>query len=267
MTYRELLARLARYALWLTIGILLIRGIGDYLTPPAPIPPAHAATTTPRPAWPDDAARTFTQDFTRAYLTDTPDPTTALQPFTSLDLASNMTPQVAHHQTVQTTTIAGITTRDHTHALITVQATLNTRTTVYLTVPIAHNTDGRLAVYDLPSLAPAPQHGTAEPPTYDPLPTNLENTIEDVLTRFFHPYLAGDTNALTYLEPPGTQIAALPVPHTLSGPVVARQITRHGDRLTVQAELHAHGPDGTLPLHYTVLLVHRDRWYVEALNP
>ena len=90
-----------------------------------------------------------------------------------------------------------------------------------------------------------------------------------MLARFFRGYLAGDTGALAYLVPAGTRAAATAGGFELvelasvgaAGPPVA------GGRLvlaTVDARDQATG--AVLALRYRVRMVHRDRWYVAAVN-
>ena len=60
-------------------------------------------------------------------------------------------------------------------------------------------------VYDLPSLAAAPERASDAPPAGDPLTDSGERAaITDVLTRFLRAYLAGDRAGLSYLVPAGT---------------------------------------------------------------
>jgi hypothetical protein len=77
-----------------------------------------------------------------------------------------------------------------------------------LTVPVARDDAGSLVVYDLPSFAPPSRCAAAARPESQPVASADRAEIEDVLARFFRAYLAGATDDLTYLVPPGARIGA-----------------------------------------------------------
>jgi hypothetical protein len=83
---------------------------------------------------------------------------------------------------------------DGSHALVTVAAATVWRggaATRFLTVPVARDVRGGLAVYDLPSFASPPARGQARAPSREPLPAVEAGQVEGVLVRFFRGYLAG----------------------------------------------------------------------------
>lgn len=58
--------------LWLTIGLLLVRGAGNLLASEPPTTPPSVDRAGVRPEWPDDAARAFAVEFATAYLSYAP---------------------------------------------------------------------------------------------------------------------------------------------------------------------------------------------------
>src|SRR4051794_4611495 len=63
----------ARVVLWCLVAVLLIRGAADLWTRSAPATAtATGAFATVPVAWPDDEARAFAVEFTRAYLSYSP---------------------------------------------------------------------------------------------------------------------------------------------------------------------------------------------------
>jgi hypothetical protein len=279
-TPRELLARGARVALWLAIGLLLIRGLGATLAPHDTQRTSHAARPTGAAAWPDDAAAALAVEFATAYLTHVPgeDPTAVAQRLAALassDLGGELAPrfdQDAPAQAVRSATAANAVAVDRRHALITVAATVTTDgqlTTRRLTVPIARDDTGGLVVDDLPSFAAAPRRAATAPREAEPLMGAHRGAIEDVLSRFFDAYLAGDTGGLAYLVAPGVRIAAaagrLDLLSLPSVSTVGAQADRRREVL-VTAYARDRVSRALYVLRYRVRLVRRDRWYVAELN-
>ena len=126
-------------------------------------------------------------------------------------------------------------------------------------------------VYDLPSLAPAPDRARrSRPAAGEPLLGDERAAIDDVLTRFLRAYLAGDRGGLAYLVPAGN---------------ADRGAATGGFELLELGSLSALGPARAAggwcwrpsrraiarrgrgyALRYRVRLVRRDRWYVAAIN-
>lgn len=280
-TPAELLARLGRLVLWLTVGLLLARGAGDLL---ASERPAERRDVDRGPAgigWPDDAARAFAVEFAIAYLNHPPGDTPGayarrLASFGSTQLVGGLVPHVddrGAEQVVRSATVAGATTLSTRRALITVAVTVTTGKAPrarYVTVPVARDEHGGRVVYDLPSFAAAPARAAIAPAQGDPLYGPERAPIEDVLARFLRAYLAGDTEGLTYLVPPGTLLAAAAggrLELLELGSIAATGPTAGGERV-VLANLVARDLTSrvTYALRYRVRLVRRDRWYVADIN-
>lgn len=125
-------------------------------------------------------------------------------------------------------------------------------------------------VYDLPSLAAAPERATEAPPSGDPLVDGDERSaMMDVLTRFLRAYLAGDRAGLSYLVPAGTLFGAveggfeLVDVRSLAGVGPASGALR---RVLVTVDVRDRASRAVMALRYRARLVRRDRWYVAELN-
>jgi len=267
-TPRAVLVRVGRAALWLTVAVVLARGIAALVSASA-TETGTPAVRASAPVWPDEPARAFAVQFATVYL----DRRTADDPiayarelaaFVSVGLIDGLVPQVDSHgprEVVRSVAVAQTQALDTRRALITVTATIGGigSRAVRLTVPVARDRRGGLVVYDLPSLAPAPLRATVAPDAGDPLLGDERAAIADVLTRFFRAYLAGDAGGLGYLVPAGTRIGAVSGGFELVelGSIATVQAVR-GGRL-VLATVHARDrvSRARLALRYRVRLVRR----------
>jgi hypothetical protein len=275
-TGAELLKRIGRALLWCVLVVLLLRGAADLLAAEEPAPVAREVQAA-EPAWPDDEARAFAQDFARAYLSWAPrDPdgyARAVIPFVAPELQSSVVPELRKGaaQIVEHVTVARTAGVDEQRALITVAVTVAARELVvrYLAVPVARDARGGLVVYDLPSLVAPPAQGELPATTLEPMTGAERAEIEAVLERFFDAFLSGSADQLEYLVPAGTQVAALAQPHDLVGEVsVALAEPASGGTREVLAALRARDVQSGVifSLRYRVRLVRGDRWYVAAIN-
>jgi hypothetical protein len=275
---RELVARLGRAVLWLVLAVVLLRGLTATLATRQSAVAARAASTAP--AWPDDAARAFAAEFATAYLDQPPADTAGLSAsrladFVVPELADQLTlrPDPKGRSLVVRSVVPQDTTRlDDRHALVTVAALVGGTPvrTLRLTVPVARDARGGLVVYDLPSLAAAPERAPDAPPAGDPLTDSGERSaITDVLTRFLRAYVAGDRAGLSYLVPAGTRVGAVAGGFELldvrSLTAVAPE-TGAARRVLVTVDVRDGVSRAVMALRYRVRLVRRDRWYVAELN-
>jgi hypothetical protein len=280
-TPADLLARLGRLVLWLTVGLLLVRGAGDLLASERPPDPRDADRAPGGMGWPDDAARAFAVEFATAYLSHPPGDNPGayarrLGGFGSTQVAGGLVPRFddrGPQQIVRSATVADATTLSPQRALITVAATVTTGKTSrarYVTVPVARDENGGLVVYDLPSFAAAPARAAIAPAQGDPLCGPKRAPIEDVLARFLRAYLAGHTDGLAYLVPPRTRVPAAGGLELVElGSVVEAAPAAAGAReraVLVGVQARDAGSRATYTLRYRVQLVRRDRWYVEDIN-
>jgi Conjugative transposon protein TcpC len=267
-----------RVALWCVVAILLLRGASDVMAVEEPAPVKRE----PQPAaagWPDDPARAFAVGFARAYMTFEPKRPSAyaraVERFVAPELAASVLPQFEPDgpgQVVRDATVARVARVDDRRALITVAVTLEAeRVSIrYLTVPVARDGQGGLVVSDLPSFAPPPELGRdSAAAELEPLTGAERAEVEDVLSRFFSAFLAGDSAQLEYLVPAGVRIAALEDPHELVAVGSIAQLGGSDGRArTVLASVRARdeASGAVFGLRYRLQLVQGDRWYVAAVN-
>jgi hypothetical protein len=272
-----LLGRLGRGVLWLAVGVVVLRGIAGIVARPPQATDARRVVSAV--VWPDDAARAFAAEFVAGYLRVGSD---AGVDASRAELAELAAPEIvdrllaqldvdAERQQVLSVIPAGATRLDDTHALITVAARLSGKRlrSVRVTVPVARDAHGGLVVYDLPSLAPAPERADAAAPAGSPILGAERAAISDVLTRFLRAYVSGDRAGLAYLVPAGTRIAATGGGFELrdlgslttigAGTGTVRLVLA---TVTVRDRVSR----ATYALRYRVRLVRRDRWYVAAIN-
>jgi hypothetical protein len=274
----ELLARFGRAVLWLLIAVLLIRGLADVLEPNRPAAPVAAPAEAPA-AWPDEDAKAFAAQFSRAYLTYAPrDPEAsadAIRAFAAPELATAIAPEYDERtraQAVAAATVARSVALDDGRALVTVAVAVEgAPDPLYLTVPVARDDAGGLVVSDLPSFAAAPARATVTEPAGDPLPSAEREQIEPVVSRFLQAYLAGDAAAMEYLVPAGTTITAPAPGHELEGVAsLSLASPAKGDERLVLASVRARQVESgaIFSLRYRLLLERGEdrRWYVAAVN-
>jgi hypothetical protein len=276
-TGAELLKRIGRALLWCVLLVLLLRGAADLMAVEEAVPVAREVRPV-LPAWPDDEARAFAQDFARVYLGWSPRNldgyARALAPFVAPELQASVVPELREGgpvQTVQGVTVARTARVDERRALITVAALVAVKQPVlrYLAVPVARDAGGGLVVYDLPSLVAPPARGELPPASLEPMSGTERAEIEGVLNRFFKAFLSGSADELEYLVPAGTRMGALGQPHELVGAVsVALARPASGSTRDVLAAVRARDVRSgvVFSLRYRVRLVRGDRWYVAAIN-
>lgn len=274
-TPRDSAARLGRIALWLVLGFVFLRGVGDVLGGSGA---EETRAAKPVAAWPNAEAEAAVLDFTRRYLTYSPEEeelhAAAVAPYLAPNLeegAGLEVPRKGKDQTVGQVAVAQVKRLAPDRALVEVSAAVYNETvsTRRVVVPIARDGRGRVTVYDYPALSAPHERGTVsvdEPrEVREPEYAQVEATLE----RFFPPYLAGEAKALSYIAPAGVQPRALNVPYRFLGIDRIGDLgeTRDGRRIVV-ARVRARDRETKTEqvLSFHLRLVRRDRFYVEAVN-
>ncbi len=265
--------------LWAAVAVIFIRGIGAVLSSPvrpqAPVSSAPAAMTLAA----DQGAQAFAVGFARVYLSFGPrgqaEWARAVAPFLASglsDRAAAVLPAKGPGQQVAQATVARVASLGGTRALITVACSFTdpTRPARYLSVPVTRDQGGGLSVFDLPSLSapqPAGSVAFAEPP---PLSGPDASEIQQLVGRFLGAYLSGqDPSGLAYLLAPGASVPPLGGGLALvSLDSVGQDEPPTGASASVDAAVHVRdaASGATYPLRYRLSLVHRDRWYVSAVE-
>ena len=263
-----------RVVLWSALALVLVRGALTILAPAVSPDAGRTNTIRTRSQFPNPGAVAFAVSFARVYLAHEPGESQAahmarLRTFLTADLAAGADSFVQGGRAFQVlqTSAAGTAALDPRHAQITVRVDAVGSATRYLTVPVATDANGGLAVFAQPSFSPLPplaETGGEPVQTIDP---QVQAQLEDLLGRFFRIYLGGPSEELTYFAPPGSHLRAVAgrfdrivlVGITGSGP-------QSGNRVAVVATVRARTAGATDLLSYRVRLQRQARWYVAAVN-
>jgi Conjugative transposon protein TcpC len=274
-----LLRRIGRVVLWVFIAIVVARGLGAIFSgDPELSTQAQAEGPPAAQTFPDDEARAYAVQFTRAFLTFTPAHPDyhelSVRPFLAAQLRESGAlelPERGPSQTVTAATVARAKLLGRNRALVTVAATVVSRTvtTRYLTVPVARDSAGGLVVYDYPAFSSPPPAGSV--PTDDP--RTLEGPgakeIADLLRRFFSAYLDGrQLDDLSYFLTRGARVTPLVQRYRLRDVLGVSQVGEGvGPNHTVLVTVRARDLEtrAEYTLRYRAAVVLRDRWYVKAL--
>lgn len=275
-------ARLLRLAgrtlLWGTLLLLLARGavsvVAGPAEPPLPPPPASAAVA----PFPDGEAEAFAVAFAHAYLSFDParpeEHASALRPFLApwLDGHAGLElPPDGGAQRVRDAFPGRAVRLGPGEGIVTLAVALAGQEPElrYLSVPLARDPSGGLAVVARPAFAPPPASARASEPAEAVLAPGERAPIEAVLTRFFPLYLAGETDDLSYFLPPGRRLRAVAGPYARVELVAVSGVgEREPNRRTVLATVRVRDETTGAAhlLDYRVRLERRERWYVAALN-
>jgi hypothetical protein len=263
---RSVLSASGRVAIWVAIGLLLVRGLGAVLVP-APegerAPKAGEAAT-------DPASAALAVRFARAYL-DNPAPR-ALAPFLAegVRVGGGRAPEVPGAQVAQAALNASRELGDG-KALLTVACDLRDRRVVSLVIPISRSGAGEVAVSGAPWVVAAPSVGGVEAERPRPLVGSDAASIRALVAKFLPAYLAArSTPDLSYLLAPGA--AVVPLAGALEPLGAAGSVAQLGDgkgpRRTVLASGRFRDPvsGAVYRLAYRLELVRRSRWYVRSVE-
>jgi hypothetical protein len=260
---KSLLRPLGRVAIWIVVGLLLIRGVGAVLASPQPSarqPQASGALAEP-------ASSSLAVRFARAYLEGRS--SRALAPL----LAEGARVPAARRsgQPVHAAEPAGIHELGGGRAVLTVACELRDARTLYLAVPISRSGAGEVAVQGAPWIVAAPSVAGVAAERPRSLAGPDAAAIGALVAKFIPAYLAARSPGdLSYFLAPGAEVAPLGGSLELLGaPGAAAQIGEgEGSRRTVLAPSWVRDPAGgaSYRLAYRLSLVRRGRWYVEAVE-
>lgn len=275
----KLLRQVGRYLLWAILLLVFVRGVGAiFAGDPERTTRADAGSALRTPSFPDDEARAFAVQFTRAYLTFAPEHPEyhelSVRPFVSAPLREDGAlelPVRGPSQTVTSATVARAKPLGDNRALVTIAATVVNRTitTRYLTVPVARDANGGLTVYDYPAFSSPPPVGEVDVPEPSSLDGAGSSEISDLMTRFFAAYLdARQLSELAYFLARDARVIPLEQRYRLRRVLGVAQVGEGtGPTRIVLVTVRARDPEtrADYTLRYRVELVRRDRWYVKTL--
>ncbi|HEY1853125.1 MAG TPA: hypothetical protein VGG40_00930 [Solirubrobacterales bacterium] len=266
---RRVARTIGRWAIWATLAVLLVRGIGSAFAP------SEGETPSARPAGPaaDEAADAFAIRFARAYLSDPS--AEALTPYLAegarigTGLApSTETANVAQAEVSSTEVLGG------GESVLTVACELRDSRTLYLAVPVIRSGDGEVAALGAPWIVAGPGIAAgADSDRPQPLAGPDGPEIESLVAKFLPAYLgSGEADELSYLLLPGEVIQPLGGQMSLKSLAGVSQLgDGDGPRRTIVAGVRVTEPSSgaTYPLVYRLSVVRagRDgRWYVAAVE-
>jgi hypothetical protein len=261
--------RAGRVLLWVFIGLVLIRGLGDILA--GGREQAAAPAPTSAAAFPGDHERAFAAGFARVYV-ERPS-ARALGPYLAPGLADQLGPGGGRSRArVAQAMPAGEQPLGPGRALITVACQLagEPRRVLYVAVPVARDAAGGLSVFGLPSLVASPPAGQVDAEAAQPVAGREAVAIRRLAERFLATYLSGSGGGdLAYLVPPGATIAPVEGGLRLVELTDVGQLDEaSGSRRTLLAQARVRDPATrvTYPVAYRLEVVRRDRWYVSGVQ-
>jgi len=251
-------------ALWVLVGLLLLRGVTGVLTEPR----RDGSATAERSSATDPATAAFAVRFARAYLTDASPQALApyLAPGTSMP-APGGTGAIAQ---VEQAEVAAVRDLGDRQAIVTVACELDDARTLYLAVPIVREDAAEVAALGVPALVagPAGVGASVEPPR--PVAGPDAEAIAGLVGRFLPVYLTAASPAdLSYLLAPDAAVTPPGGGFELVAVTSVKQVgSGEGSRRTVVAiaRVRDAASGAVVPFAYRLGLLRRDRWYVEQVE-
>jgi hypothetical protein len=253
-----------RLAVWVAIGLLLVRGA--VATFAAPEKSAVRIVAAPG----EDLVAATAERFARLYLEE-PDPD-ALRPYLAAGarIGAGRPPSSDGAEVAQAAVVDTSDVGDG-RVVVTVSCELRDTRTLYLTVPIVRHGSGEAAVLGAPSIVAMPAPAGADPESPRPIAGPDGDAIGELVARFLPAYLsAGSSRELSYLLAPGAEVIPLGGQLELVSVGEVDQLSEgEGPRrdLLVSARVKEPVGGGTYPLAYRLaVLRHAGRWYVSAVE-
>lgn len=263
----RMIARAPRVALIAACALLALAGVRAIVAPLPALPVSRPAPV----ASADVAIGAFAEAFARAYLSyrgdDLATRQRALAGFlgTDVDPDAGLQPPSTANQRVTWTTTTAVRATAAQRWLVTVAATVGDDDHVrYLSVPVARDRRGALAIDDYPAFVGAPAHATGVAPPDDAELT--DQPLADVAARALSNYLRGARENLRADLAPGARVTTPSPPLRLdSVEALAWRIPGRLLAATVTATATDHA-GARMRLRFLLTVVRRDRWYLRAVN-
>jgi hypothetical protein len=253
-----------RLAIWVAIGLLLVRGAAATFATPQNSEVRLTAGAD------DDVLVATAERFARLYLED-PSPK-ALAPYLSAGaVIGTGRPPSAEGAEVAQADVVDTTDVGDGRVVVTVSCELRDARTLYLTVPIVRRGAGEAAVLGAPSIVAMPAPAGADPESPRPTAGPEAGAIEELVAKFVPAYLsAASSKELSYLLAPKAEVVPLGGQLELVSVGEVRQL---GDGegpardLLVDALLRDDVDGVIYPVTYRLRVARRSgRWYVSAVE-
>jgi hypothetical protein len=251
-------------AIWIVLGLLLVRGVGAVLAQPQ----AGAPVGDPARVAGDQASNALAVRFARTYLDD-PSPR-ALTPF----LAEGARVRAGHPPVGTGVAQAEVSATQRLgggREVLTVACELRDGRTLYLAVPISRSGAGEAAVTGAPWVVAAPSTAGVAAERPRPIAGPEADAIRSLAAKFLPAYLrARSAHDLSYLLAPGASVTPLGGELEPLGP--AGSVSQLGDgegrrrTVLVSGRFRDVAGGAVYRLAYRLSVVKRNRWYVEAVE-
>ncbi len=258
------LRAVGRVALWVLVGLLLLRGVSGVLSEPR----QGGSTAADHSAAADPATAAFAIRFARAYLTDASPQ--ALAPYLAPGASAPVPAGTGAVAQVEQAEVAAVRDLGDRQAIVTVACELDDARTLYLAVPIVREDAAEVAALGVPAVVAGPGGvgASIEPPR--PVAGPDAGAVAELVQRFLPAYLSATTPGdLSYLLAPGATVAPPGGGFELVAIASVKQVgSGEGARRTViaTARVRDAATGAIIPLAYRLRLLHRDRWYVELVE-
>jgi hypothetical protein len=263
---RDLFRVGGRIALWVCVGLLLVRGIGAVLS--APRDGSADQISGRSTAEVGLSVTAFAVRFARTYIDD-PSPQ-ALAPFLAEGAAVPAGGRVpAASDRAAQAEVAGVEALGRGGSLVTVAVELLGGGVRYLAVPITRASAGEVTALGAPSLVAVPAAVGVDAERLQPLAGAEAGAIEALISRFLPVYLsATNSGELSYLLASGVEVAPLGGALRMVGaPSISQLGSDEGPTREVLASVRVtEEGGGVYPATYRLRLVRRERWYVAAVE-
>jgi hypothetical protein len=247
-----------RVAIWITIGLLLVRGLGAVLSPPRSGDDRETHTTGAQ----DFAGASLAVRFARSYLEG------SLRG-SRIPLLRGV-PAPTPGQSVAQAEVSATESLGGGGEVLTVACQLRDARTLYLAVPIFRSGAGEVAVQGAPWVVAAPDAAGGAPERPRPLAGEEAGAIARLARKFISAYLAGrSAHDLAYLLAPGAEVRPLAGSlEALGGLGVAQLGDSEGRQRTVviSGRFRDRASGGVYPLAYRLAIIGGARWYVRAIE-
>ncbi len=253
-----------RIAIWLVIGLLLVRGLGAILSPAD----AGGARSIVAANALDPASASLAVGFARAYFEGYPHG--SLAPLLGEVRADGLTRRTLGREPVVQAEVSAVENLGGGQEVLTVASELRDARTLYLAVPVSRSGAGEVAVQGAPWIVAAPESAGVAVERPRPLAGEDAGEIQRLAREFVPAYLAGrSARDLAYLLAPGAEVRPLGGSFEAVAPTRVAQLgDGEGRRRTVVVSgRFRDGASGVVyPLAYRLALVRGERWYVRAVE-
>lgn len=265
---RSLLGLCGRVAIWVLIGLLLVKGVGGVLVPPSRSDTGAAGARSQ--GGPSEASASFAVRFARAFLRDPSQ--RALASFLAEGArVGKGQPPLGRGSEVAQAEVAAAKELGGGGEVLTVACELRDARTLYLAVPIFRSEAGEVAALGAPWVVAVPSKAGVVAERPRPLAGPDAEAIEALAEKFLPAYVsARSPRTLSYLLAPGAQVVPLAgAVELLGAPGVVSQIgDGEGGRRTVVVAGRFRDPASAAvyKLAYRLRLIKQGRWYVRGVE-